>query len=107
MEYSGSTILVTITSSFYLLILVDLPKVVDPSLLPLIMTSVVPILMMSLGVVLFPALKLVANLQIWEFSPYTHLLDWSAFWGEYSGSLAGTVPNDQIEGTQSVLYQWG
>jgi hypothetical protein len=104
MQYSRSTILVTITSSFYLLILVDLPKVIDPSLLPLIMTSVVLILMMSLGVVLFPALKLVVNLQMWEFSPYAHMLDWSAFGAEYSDSLAGTVPNDKIKGTQSVLY---
>jgi hypothetical protein len=70
MEYLGSALLVVSTLSFSLLVLVDLSKIISPSLLPLIMISVVHILMMSPVVVLFPTVELGAILQMWEFSPY-------------------------------------
>jgi hypothetical protein len=44
MEYFGSTILVVALVSSSLSILVDLPKIIGPSLFPYMTTSVVPIL---------------------------------------------------------------
>jgi hypothetical protein len=51
MEYFGSTVLMAAVSPS-LLVLDDLPKIIDSSLFPCITTSVVPILKMSLFIVL-------------------------------------------------------
>jgi hypothetical protein len=51
MEYFGSVVLMAVVSPS-LLVLADLPKIINSSLFPYIMTSTVPILMMSLFVVL-------------------------------------------------------
>jgi hypothetical protein len=106
MEYLGSAVLVVATLSFSLLILANLSKVIDPSLLPLIMTFVVPILMMSPVIVLFPVLELWLILQMWEFSPY------APYWiGQLLGLsilafLLELSLMTRSRGTQSDLYWW-
>jgi hypothetical protein len=57
MEYFGSTILLTVISSF-LLVLADSPKIIGPSLFSCATTFVVPILMMSPFVVLLEAVAI-------------------------------------------------
>jgi hypothetical protein len=57
MEYLGSAVLLAAVSSS-LLVLVDLPKIIGPSLFPYTMTSAVPILMMSPFVVLLTAIDI-------------------------------------------------
>jgi hypothetical protein len=51
MEYFGSAVLMVAVSSF-LVVLVDSPKIIGPSLSSCMMTSAVPILMISFFVVL-------------------------------------------------------
>jgi hypothetical protein len=84
MEYFGSAILMAVVSPS-LLVLADLPKIIDPSLFPCITTSIVPILMMSLFIVLLVAVGICS------------LPGWSAFVAEWSSNLAGLVPGDWIE----------
>jgi hypothetical protein len=48
MEYFGSTVLMAAVSSF-LVVLVDLPKIIGPSLFSSMITSAVPILMISVS----------------------------------------------------------
>jgi hypothetical protein len=69
MEYLGSAVLLAVVCSS-LLVLVDLPKIIDPSLFPCMTTSIVPILMMS------PIVVLLAAVDICPLS------DWSAFAAE-------------------------
>jgi hypothetical protein len=52
MEYIGSAALLVALVSSSLPVLVDLPKIIGPSLFPCMTTSVMPILMMSPFVVL-------------------------------------------------------
>jgi hypothetical protein len=58
---SAVLVVISITLLFSSLFLVDSSKVIDTSLLPLMMTSVVPILMMSPTVVLFIFFELDAD----------------------------------------------
>jgi hypothetical protein len=51
MGYFGSAVLMAVVSPS-LLVLTDLPKIIDSSLFPYITTYVVPILMMSIFVIL-------------------------------------------------------
>jgi hypothetical protein len=51
MEYFGSAVLLTAVS-YFLFVLADSPKILDPSLFCCTMTSVVPILMMSSFIIL-------------------------------------------------------
>jgi hypothetical protein len=98
MEYLWLIVSLVLTLLFPLLFLVDSPKVIGPSLLPLMMTSVVTILMMSPTVVFFPSLELKANsidVRVFSLCPPTRLV---AFMVEYSGNLTGVVCADQIEG---------
>jgi hypothetical protein len=83
MEYFGSAVLLTVVSSF-LLVLVDSPKIVGPSLFSCTTTSVVPILMTSPFVIL---------LEVVAICP---LPDWSAFVVEWSDNFDGPVPDDWI-----------
>jgi hypothetical protein len=92
MEYFGSIVLLVGIMSFPLSSLVDLPKIISPSLFPCMTISVMPILMISPFIFL---LALVDN-----FSPCP-LLDCSAFVVESFGILAGPVPGDQFE-TNSI-----
>jgi hypothetical protein len=65
--------------------MVDLSKIIIPSLFPYITTSVVSILMMSLFVILLVVVGICL------------LPDWSAFAAEWSGNLARPVLGDWIE----------
>jgi ABC-type methionine transport system permease subunit len=57
MEYFGLAVLLTVVSSF-LLVLDDSPKIIGPSLFSCMTTSVVPILMTSPFVVLLEAIAI-------------------------------------------------
>jgi hypothetical protein len=92
MEYFGSTVLLVAPVSapvpFPSSVLVDLPKIIDPSLFPCMTTSIVTILMISPFVVHLVFVN--------TFSPGP-LLDWSTFVAEYSGILARPMLGGQIE----------
>ena len=84
MEYFGSAVLMAVMSSS-LSVLVDLPKIIGPSLFPDMTTFVVTILMMS------PFGVLLVDVCICPMP------DWSAFAAEWSSNLAGPVLGDRIE----------
>jgi hypothetical protein len=67
-------------------VLVDLPKLIGPSLFPYMTTSVVPILMISPFVILLVAV---------DICPQQNR---SAFATEWSGNLVGPMPGDRIKG---------
>jgi hypothetical protein len=69
-------------------ILVDLLRIIGPSLFPYMTTSAAPILMMS------PFVVLLVPIDICFLCP---LPDWLAFAAEYSDNLAGPVIGNRIE----------
>jgi hypothetical protein len=70
MDYFGLFALLVALVSSSLPVLVDLPKIIGPSLFPCMTTFVVPILMISPFVILLVAV---------EFPLYASLSDWSVF----------------------------
>jgi hypothetical protein len=86
LEYFGSVVLLTVVSSF-LLVLADSPKIIGPS------TSVVPILMTSPFVVL---------LEVVAICPPAGLV---SLWGRVVRQPCWVCSLTRLRGSQSVLYR--
>jgi hypothetical protein len=107
MEYFGSAVLMVAVFSF-LVVLVDSPKIIGPSLSFCITTSGVPILADSPKIIA-PSLSfcittsavpiLIMSFLSFFYLPqaYAPLPDWSALEVEWSGNPVGCVPDDRIE----------
>jgi hypothetical protein len=92
MEYFGSAVLMAVVSS-PLLVLVDLPKIIGPSLSSCTTTSVVPILIMSFFVILSVVVDICPPCRIgWPLRPSGPAI------------LLGLCLMTRLSGAQSVFY---